>query len=96
MSEESLTGKIEAILQREMKEMGKFILQKQCKNLGIEVEDIEPKDLPKLSKALAEVFQSMGGLSGAAARHDGVRRDTPAYTNGRLFGSEKTAAPEAI
>jgi len=61
MSEDTLTSQIEVILKREMKEMGAFILQKQCNNLGINSDSIEPKDLPKLSKALAEVFQSMGG-----------------------------------
>lgn len=44
-----------------MGHLGKFIVTKQCKNLGIDAQDIDVKDLSKLSKVLGEVMMTFSG-----------------------------------
>lgn len=62
-----LGTELNRIMEREMKEMGPFMVTKQCKNLSIDPTHISPKDLPKLSKALSEVMKSFGGTEKAKA-----------------------------
>ncbi len=56
-----LSKKIEEIMTREMGQLGKFIIKKQCKDLGVDPENIKKEDLPKISKALGKVMITFGG-----------------------------------
>ncbi len=60
MSKE-LTKRIQEIMSGEMGHIGVFIVSKQCRDLGIDPEDIEPEDLEDLSKALGKVMLTFGG-----------------------------------
>lgn len=69
-----LTAELNRIMEREMKELGTFVLMKQCKNLGIDHEKILPNDLPKLAKALSEVMSSFGGPDKAKAINNEITK----------------------
>lgn len=69
-----LSKKLEEIMVREMKDMGTFILKKQCENLQIDPDSIEPNHLPKLSKALAEAMAGFGGPEKAKLISDEIRK----------------------
>ena len=56
-----ISRKVHNIMAREMGQMGKFIVTKQCNNLGLDENNIRSADLPKLSKVLAEVMKTFGG-----------------------------------
>ena len=56
-----LSKKIEEIMTREMGQLGKFILKKQCKDLGIDPENIKEDNLPQIAKALGKVMVTFGG-----------------------------------
>ena len=60
-----LSRKLQNIMAREMGQLGKFIIQKQCKDLGLDPENVTPEDLPTLSKALGKVMLSFGGQAKA-------------------------------
>lgn len=51
-----LSRKVHSILAREMKHMGKFILNKQCQNINISPDDIKPEDLPKLASVITDAI----------------------------------------
>jgi tetratricopeptide (TPR) repeat protein len=56
--EHELTKQIYEIMEREMQEMGQFIVKKQCILTGANPEKIEPRDLPSLASKLSEVMQT--------------------------------------
>jgi hypothetical protein len=56
-----LSRKLYNIMAREMGSMGKFIIEKQCKNIGLESDAITKEDLMRLSKALGNVMVHFGG-----------------------------------
>jgi hypothetical protein len=56
-----LSRKLQSVMAREMGQLGKFIIQKQCKDLGIDSEEIKPENLPQLSKALFKVMVTFSG-----------------------------------
>ena len=56
-----LSRKLHNIMAREMGSMGKFIIDKQCKNIGLKSDTITKEDLIKLSKALGNVMVHFGG-----------------------------------
>ncbi|MEM3445424.1 MAG: hypothetical protein QXJ27_07395 [Thermoplasmata archaeon] len=56
-----LSEKVYNIMGREMGHIGKFIVQKQCKDLGINPDDIKVEDLPRIAKALGDVMKTFGG-----------------------------------
>ncbi len=56
-----LSKKIEEIMTREMGQLGIFIVKKQCKDLGIDPENIKGEDLPQLAKVLGKVMITFGG-----------------------------------
>jgi hypothetical protein len=56
-----LSRKLQNVMAREMGQLGKFIVQKQCKDLGIDSEEVAPEHLPKLAKALSNVMVTFGG-----------------------------------
>lgn len=60
MSEE-LTTKVKDIMTAEMGQIGVFIVSKQCRDLGIDPENISPEDLNDLAKALGKVMLTFGG-----------------------------------
>jgi hypothetical protein len=41
---------------REMKHMGRYILNKQCENIKISPDDIKPQDLTRLATAITEAI----------------------------------------
>jgi len=48
------------IMSKEMGEMGPFIVKKQCEQLGLDCDDINEGDVPKLARALSETMRSFG------------------------------------
>ena len=56
-----LSRKIEEIMTRELGQLGKFIIKKQCKDLGIDPENIKEENLPQLAKVLGKVMVTFGG-----------------------------------
>lgn len=56
-----LSRKIYNIMAREMGHLGKFIVNKQCKDLNINPEQIEAQHLLQISKALGKVMLTFGG-----------------------------------
>jgi len=56
-----LTKKIQDIMTAEMGQIGVFIVSKQCRDLGIDPENIAPEDLNDLAKALGKVMLTFGG-----------------------------------
>ncbi|MBI5001073.1 MAG: tetratricopeptide repeat protein [Euryarchaeota archaeon] len=69
-----LTSKIYEIMEREMQEMGPFIVKKQCFIIGADPDDIEQKDLPALAGKLAEVMRSFGGHQKAGRIYTEIKK----------------------
>jgi DNA invertase Pin-like site-specific DNA recombinase len=47
--------KIQGIMDREFGKIGRFVLEKQCNDLGIEPNLIDAEDVPRLARRLSEV-----------------------------------------
>ena len=60
MSKE-LAKRVQDIMSAEMGHIGVFIVSKQCRDLGIDPENIEPEDLDEIAKALGKVMLTFGG-----------------------------------
>ena len=56
-----ISRKIYEIMAREMGHLGKFIVEKQCKDLNIDPDNIQESDLPRISEALKNVMASFAG-----------------------------------
>ncbi len=56
-----ISRKIHSIMAREMGHLGKFIVEKQCKDLGINPEEIGEKDLDAVAEAIRKVMISFAG-----------------------------------
>ena len=56
-----ISRKIHSIMAREMGQLGKFIVKKQCQDIGCEPDEIEEKHLRELSHALGKVMVTFGG-----------------------------------
>ncbi len=56
-----ISRKIYSIMAREMGHLGKFIVEKQCKDLGINPEEITENDLDKVADAIRKVMISFSG-----------------------------------
>jgi hypothetical protein len=69
-----LSRKLQSIMAREMGQLGKFIIQKQCKDMSIDPEEISATDLAKISKALAKVMVSFGGEAKAQSIEREIKR----------------------
>ena len=61
MTNDALSKKITNIMFREMGHIGIFITKKQCKDLGMDIDNIKKKDIPELAKSLGSVMSSFGG-----------------------------------
>ncbi|MBU4032038.1 MAG: tetratricopeptide repeat protein [Candidatus Thermoplasmatota archaeon] len=73
MSKE-LTKQIIAIMEREMSDIGGFIVKKQCMLIGSDPNDIEPADLPKLASQLSEVMRTFGGYEKARIIYSEIKK----------------------
>jgi len=73
MSEE-LTKKIQDMMNREMGHIGLFIVSKQCRDLGIDPEDIGLEDLSDLAKALGKVMLTFGGSEKATKMERDIKK----------------------
>ena len=69
-----ISRKIQNIMAREMGQLGKFIVNKQCKNLGINPDDINEVDLERLSKAFGQVMLTFGGQDKATKIKSEIRK----------------------
>lgn len=69
-----LSRKIHNIMAREMGSMGKFIITKQCKNIGVDSDEIKREDLEKLSEALKDVMLHFGGRDKALKLASEIRK----------------------
>ncbi|RLF48419.1 MAG: hypothetical protein DRN20_04560 [Thermoplasmata archaeon] len=56
-----LSKKIHMLLVSEMGPIGKFIVKKQCQDLGIDPDSIEEEDLPRLSDAIENAIVNFTG-----------------------------------
>ncbi len=56
-----ISKKIYSIMAREMGHLGKFIVEKQCKDLGIDPEEIDEENLDKVADAIRNVMVSFSG-----------------------------------
>ena len=56
-----ISRKIYEIMAREMGHLGKFIVEKQCKDLGIDPDSIEEEDVPAVANAIKNVMVSFAG-----------------------------------
>jgi len=73
MSKE-LTEQIFAIMEREMSDIGGFIVKKQCMLIGSDPNDIEPTDLPRLASNLSEVMRTFGGYEKARKIYSEIKK----------------------
>jgi len=56
-----ISRKVYEIMAQEMGHLGKFIVEKQCKDLGIDPDNIQEADLPRVSETLKNVMTSFAG-----------------------------------
>jgi len=68
-----LSRKINGIMSREMDTTGRFIVKKQCKDLGIDPDRIEARDLPELSRALVKAIGVFTGAEKAQRLYKELR-----------------------
>ncbi len=73
MSKE-LTEQIFTIMEREMSDIGNFIVKKQCMIIGADPESIEPRDLPELASNLSEVMRTFGGYEKARKIYSEIKK----------------------
>ncbi len=66
--------KIEEIMTRELGQLGKFVIKKQCRDLGIDPENIKEQDIPKLARVLGKVMLTFGGEEKAKQVEMEIRR----------------------
>ncbi len=69
-----LSRKIQDIMTREMGQLGKFIIKKQCRDLGIDPDNIKEEDVSKLARALGRVMVTFGGPEKGRAVENEIRR----------------------
>jgi hypothetical protein len=69
-----VSRKVHSVMAREMGTMGKFIIGKQCKDMGLNPDALSKDDLQGLAKALAEVMLHFGGKEKATKVADEIRR----------------------
>ena len=56
-----ISRKINSIMAREMGHLGKFIVEKQCKDLGINPEEISEGEIDRVAEAIRKVMVSFAG-----------------------------------
>ncbi len=66
--------KVEEIMTNELGQLGKFVIKKQCRDLGIDPDNIKKEDLPNLAKALGKVMVTFGGDEKAKEIEMKIRR----------------------
>jgi hypothetical protein len=69
-----LSKKVEEIMTRELGQLGKFVIKKQCKDLGVDPENIQPEDLPRIAKAMGKVMITFGGPEKAKSIEMEIRK----------------------
>ena len=61
-----ISRKLQNLMAKEMGHMGKFILKKQCDDIGIIMDDIKQSDLPKVADAIHQAIIVFTGKDKAA------------------------------
>ncbi len=69
-----LSKKVEEIMTNELGQLGKFVIKKQCRDLGIDPDNIKKEDIPKLARALGKVMITFGGEDKAKEVEMKIRR----------------------
>ena len=69
-----LSRKVNNILAREMGQLGKFIVKKQCNDNGIDPDNITIEDLQTLAGAFKEVMLTFGGSDKARKVEREIRK----------------------
>jgi tetratricopeptide (TPR) repeat protein len=89
-----LSVRVGDILEREMPGLGHAIFRKQVELLGMDPENIQPRDLPELAGKLAQVAKVCGGQEMARRVHFDLTRlqdlDSIAAKEGGTVGREMT------
>ncbi len=66
--------KIKEIMTRELGQLGVFVIKKQCKNLGVDPDNIKKEDILQLAKALGNVMKTFGGPEKGSQIEREIRR----------------------
>lgn len=69
-----LSVEINGIMEREMQDMGLFIVKKQCYIIGADPDNIQPSDLPALAGKLSEVMRTFGGYEKARKIYKEIKK----------------------
>lgn len=71
---DELSRKVISIMEREMQSLGRTMLEKQCDELGIDVGDIHPEELPALASRISELMKTCGGYVKAKRVYSELRK----------------------
>jgi tetratricopeptide (TPR) repeat protein len=74
MPRTELTKKVYEVMEREMQDIGPFIVRKQCLQIHVDPENIEPSNLPNLAAKLSEVMVMFGGHEKARKIYSELRK----------------------
>ncbi|MFH0815281.1 MAG: tetratricopeptide repeat protein [Methanobacteriota archaeon] len=74
MPRNELTRKVYEIMEREMQDIGPFIVRKQCLQIHVDPENIEPANLAQLAANLSEVMVLFGGHEKARKIYSELRK----------------------
>jgi tetratricopeptide (TPR) repeat protein len=69
-----LSEKIKDIMTKELQSMGTSVLEKQCQDLEIDTNEIEPEDLPALAGRLSEIIKTCAGFEKARCVYREIRK----------------------
>ncbi len=70
----NLTEQIYGIMEREMDQIGPFIVKKQCLLIGADPNEIDSEDLPELASKLSEVMRTFGGYDKARKIYSEIKK----------------------
>ncbi len=73
-----------AVVQKEMPDIGQFVVDKQLKDLGMYGKDIRQEDVPRIIEAIVRVFLTFGEKKAGRVRHELIKRT----------GADRTVASE--
>ena len=69
-----LSVKLQNIMAREMGHMGKFIIKKQCADLNIDPDNIQPEHIDTLANAFLKAVVMFTGQEKAKALQEEIKR----------------------
>jgi len=70
----TLNKKITDIMERELGDLGEFIVKKQCRDLMLDFDNIQEEDLPLMANALSQVMSTFGGMEKAKRVYKEIKK----------------------